>query len=47
MKYLYQFFCFLGLHQKHTIERNGEVNWVPMSIKITECKNCKKFYKID
>lgn len=47
MKYLYRLFCFFGIHRKHTFTREREVNWIPMSIKITECKNCKKFYKID
>jgi len=38
--------CNLGFHKKHTKTVESEVNWVFMSVKITECKHCKKFYNI-
>jgi hypothetical protein len=45
-KFFKTIFCYFGFHKKHTITRKGVVNCVGFTIEITECKHCKKFYKI-
>jgi hypothetical protein len=36
--------CKIGIHQKHTFEKEHEVNWLTMWHTITKCKKCNKIF---
>ena len=36
--------CRIGIHKKITYVNERDVNWFPMSCKITRCKRCYRIY---
>lgn len=42
-----KFLCGLGIHKKEKKVRTGEVNWILLTVEISCCKHCNKFYKLD